>query len=159
MASLTEVYEGANNGAGRRQLYAGVALFAVGAVLLVAGILVAATGVGSRFGLDLYDARGVAGILGGVGLPAVLLGTVTVIPRTATRLRAGAVVGAAVSLVGVVLFDRAYPGEWVVREGGTSMPIVVSAVYFIGALLATWCLFAAVANFKARNDPGGTVTL
>ena len=69
MASLTEVYEGGNNGAGRRQLYAGVALFTVGAVLLVAGIVVAATGVGSRFGLDLYDARGVAGILGGVGLP------------------------------------------------------------------------------------------
>jgi hypothetical protein len=159
MASLTEVYEGANNGAGRRQLYAGIALFAIGAVLLVAGIVVAATGVGSRFGLDLYEARGVAGILGGVGLPAVLLGTVTVIPRTATKLRAGAVVGAAVSLVGVVLFDRAYPGEWVVGDAGTSMPIVVSAVYFAGALVATWCLFAAVANFKARNDPGGTVTL
>ena len=159
MASLTEVYEGANNGAGRRQLYAGIALFAIGAVLLVAGIVVAATGVGSRFGLGLYEARGVAGILGGVGLPAVLLGTVTVIPRTATTLRTGAVAGAGVSLVGVVLFSRAYPVDWVGGSGDTSMTIVVSAVYFAGALVATWCLFAAVANFKSRNDPGGTVTL
>ena len=91
MASLTEVYEG-GNGASLRRLYAGVALFAVGAILLVAGILIAGTGVGSRLGLEFFDAREVAGILGGVGLPAVLLGTMTVIPRTATRLRRGAIV-------------------------------------------------------------------
>jgi len=158
MASLTEVYEG-GNGASLRRLYAGVALFAVGAILLVAGIVIAGTGVGSRLGLEFFDAREVAGILGGVGLPAVLLGTMTVIPRTAARLRRGAIVGAAISLVGVLLFRRAYPVDWVGGSGDTSMTIVVAAVYFGGTLVATWCLFAAVANFKARNDPGGTVKL
>ncbi len=159
MASLTEVYEGGNNGAGLRRLYAGVAMFAVGAVLVVAGIVVAGTGVGSRLGFDMFEARKVAGVIGGVGLPLVLLGTMTVIPRTATKLRAGAVVGAAISLVGVVLFRRSYPVDWITGSGDTSMTIVVATLYFVGTLIATWCLFVAVANFKARNDPGGTVKL
>ena len=158
MASLTEVYEG-GNGASLRRLYAGVALFGVGAVLLVAGIVTAATGVGSRFGLGVYEARRVAGVLGGVGFPAVLLGTITVIPRSSRKVRAAAVVGAAVSLAGVVLFNNAYPVDWVTGGGNESMTLVVSAVYFLGTLVTTWCLFVAVANFKARNDPGGTVKL
>jgi len=158
MASLTEVYEG-GNGAGLRRLYAGVALFGVGAVLLVAGIVTAATGVGSRFGLGLYEAREVAGILGGVGLPAILLGTMTVLPRPSLTVRAAGFVGGGISLVGVVLFNNVYPVDWVGGSGDTSMTLVVSAVYFLGALVTTWCLFVAVANFKARNDPGGTVKL
>jgi hypothetical protein len=36
---------------------------------------------------------------------------------------------------------------------------VVASVYFLGTLVTTWCLFVAVANFKTRNDPGGTVKL
>ncbi|MCY4732302.1 hypothetical protein KY092_17250 [Natronomonas gomsonensis] len=158
MASLTEVYEG-GNGAGLRRLYAGVALFGVGAVLLVAGIVIAATGVGSRFGFDMFEARRVAGILGGLGLPAVLLGTMTVLPRSSRKVRVAAFAGAAVSAAGVVLFNGAYPVDWVGGSGDTSMTLVVAAVYFFGTLVTSWCLFAAVANFKARNDPGGTVKL
>jgi hypothetical protein len=158
MASLTEVYEG-GNGASLRRLYAGVALFGVGAVLLVAGIVTAATGVGSRFGLDLFASRRVAGVLGGVGLPAVLLGTMAVLPRASRTVRGAAYAGAAVSLVGVYLFNGAYPIDWVGGSGNTSMTLVVASVYFLGTLVTTWCLFAAVANFKTRNDPGGTVKL
>ncbi|PSQ34810.1 ribonuclease BN [Halobacteriales archaeon QS_9_70_65] len=128
MASLTEVYDG-GGGTGLRRVYAGVALFGVGAVLLVAGIATATTGVGGRFGLGLYEAREVAGVLGGVGLPLVLLGTMTAIPQTSRRLR------------------------------GVTMTLVVASVYFLGTIVTTWCLFVAVANFKARNDPGGTVKL
>jgi hypothetical protein len=158
MASLTEVYEG-GNGASLRRLYAGVALFGVGAVLLVAGIVTVATGVGSRFGLAGFEARRVAGILGGIGLPAVLLGTMAVLPRASRTVRAAAYGGAAVSLVGVYLFDGAYPSDWVGGSGDTSMTLVVASVYFLGTLVMTWCLFVAVANFKTRNDPGGTVRL
>ncbi|WP_254838830.1 DUF7139 domain-containing protein [Natronomonas marina] len=158
MASLTEVYEG-GNGAGLRRLYAGVALFGVGAVLLVAGIVTAATGVGSRFGLDVFEARRVAGVLGGVGFPAVLLGTMTAIPRTSRKIRVAAFVGGAICVVGVVLFHGAYPTDWVTGSGNSSMTLVVASVYFLGTLVTSWCLFVAVANFKARNDPGGTVKL
>ena len=160
MASLTEVYDG-GGGAGLRRVYAGVVLFGVGAVLLVAGIATATTGVGGRVGLfdDLYEARKVAGVLGGVGLPLVLLGTMTAIPQTSRRLRGVAVIGAAASAAGVALFADAYPVDWVGGSGDTTMTLVVASVYFLGTIVTTWCLFVAVANFKARNDPGGTVKL
>ncbi|WP_299235948.1 DUF7139 domain-containing protein [Natronomonas sp.] len=158
MASLTEVYEG-GGGAGLRRLYAGVAMFGIGAVLVTAGLVVASTGIGSRFGLGLYRSRELAGALGGVGFPAVLLGTVVALPRAARRLRAAAAVGGAVCLFGVWMFVRWYPVDWVGGSGNTTMTAVVAATYFAGAILTSWSLFTAVANFKARNDPGGTISL
>ena len=35
----------------------------------------------------------------------------------------------------------------------------LTVVYFAGLITTFWCLFTAVATFKTRNDPGGTVTL
>jgi hypothetical protein len=158
MASLTEVYEG-GNGASLRRLYAGVALFGVGAVLLVAGIVIAATELSQSLGLGLFEARNYAGVLGGLGLPALLLGTIIVLPRAERHVRVGAAAGGLVCLVGVVLFNAAYPVDWVGGSGNTSMTLAVAAVYFIGAIITSWSLFASVASFKARNDPGGTVKL
>ena len=158
MASLTEVYRG-GGGAGLRRLYAGVALFGVGAVLVTTGVVVASTGLGSYLGLGQFGSRELAGVLGGVGLPAVLVGTMVALPRASRRLQFAAAVGAVVSLVGVALFVRWYPVDWVGGSGNTAMTLVVSATYFVGAILTSWCLFTAVANFKARNDPGGTVSL
>lgn len=159
MTSLTEVYEG-GNGAGLRRLYAGVSLFGVGAVLLVAGIVVAATEPYELLGLPhRYEARRVAGVLGGLGLPALFVGTMTVLPRADRLVRVGAVVGALVSVLGVVVFNAAYPVDWVGGSGDTSMTLVVAGLYFSGAIVTSWSLFASVANFKARNDPGGTVKL
>lgn len=158
MASLTEVYEG-GNGASLRRLYAGVALFGVGAVLLVAGIVIAATELSQLLGLDLFEARNYAGVLGGLGLPALLLGTIIVLPRAERHVRVGAAAGGLICLVGVVLFNAAYPVDWVGGSGNTSMTLAVAAVYFTGAIVTSWSLFASVASFKARNDPGGTVKL
>jgi hypothetical protein len=158
MASLTEVYEG-GNGAGLRRLYAGVALFGVGAVLLVAGIVIAATDLSQSLGLELFEARNYAGVLGGLGLPALLLGTMTVLPRAERHVRIGAAAGGLICLVGVALFNAAYPVDWVGGSGNTSMTLVVAGVYFTGTIVTSWSLFASVASFKARNDPGGTVKL
>ncbi len=158
MTSLTEVYEG-GTGAGLRRLYVGVALFAVGAVLLTTGIVMASTDIGEHVGLGLYDAREVAGILGGIGFPAVLIGTMTVLPKASRDLRLGAGTGAAICLIAVAMFRHWYPVDWMGGTGNTTMTLVVAGTYFTGAIIATWCLFTAVANFKARNDPGGTVKL
>ncbi|CAI48516.1 uncharacterized protein NP_0850A [Natronomonas pharaonis DSM 2160] len=158
MASLTEVYEG-GSGAGLRRLYAGVVLFGVGVVLVTTGILIASTGLGAYVGLGLYEAREVAGILGGVGLPAVLLGMLVALPRAARELQVGVGAGAVLCLIGVGMFRRWYPVDWVGASGNTTMTLVVAATYFAGAIVMTWSLFTAVANFKARNDPGGTVKL
>ena len=158
MASLTEVYRG-GGGAGLRRLYAGVALFGVGAVLITTGVVIASTGLGTYLGLGQYGSRELAGVLGGVGFPAVLFGTMVALPRASRRLQSAGAVGAVVCLVGVGLFVRWYPVDWVGGSGNTTMTLVVSATYFVGAILTCWCLFTAVANFKARNDPGGTVSL
>ena len=158
MASLTEVYRGGGE-AGLRRLYAGVVLFGVGAVLVTAGLVVASTDLGAYLGLDQFGARELAGVLGGLGLPAVLFGTMVALPRASRRLQATAAVGALVCLAGVGLFTRWYPVDWVGGSGDTTMTLAVSATYFIGAIVTSWCLFSAVANFKARNDPGGTVSL
>ena len=158
MASLTEVYRG-KSGAGLRRLYAGVTLFGVGAVLVTAGLVVASTGIGSRFGFGLYRSRELAGVLGGLGFPAVLLGTMVALPRASRRLRTAAAVGAVVCLLGVGMFSRWYPVDWIGGSGNTTMTLVVATTYFAGAILTTWSLFTAVANFKARNDPGGTISL
>ena len=158
MASLTEVYQG-GGGPGLRRLYAGVALFGVGAVLVTTGLVVASTGLGSYLGLGQYRAREFAGVLGGLGFPAVLLGTMVALPRASRWLRAVATVGALACLAGVAMFAHWYPVDWVGGSGNTSMTLVVSATYFAGAIVTSWCLFTAVANFKARNDPGGTVSL
>jgi hypothetical protein len=158
MTSLTEVYQGGAGGADLRRLYAGVGLFAIGAVLAVGGIVVGTSaGGGGVFGFSKYGARELAGVLAGVGLPATFLGAMTVLPKASWRIRAAGWLGAAVALVGVVAFTAVYPGQWFGMPTDYTLP--VTAVYFAGAITTFWCLFVAVANFKARNDPGGTVRL
>lgn len=156
MASLTEVYEGGAGGADLRRLYLGVGLFAVGAILTVSGIIVGtSTGVAEVLGLGTFEARELAGVLAGVGLPGTFLGAMTVLPKASWRIRAVAVLGSAVSLVGVLFFTSVYPQAWL----NSPNMFTTVAVYFVGAITAFWALFVAVANFKARNDPGGTVRL
>jgi hypothetical protein len=160
MASLGEVY-----GASRSQeadpghLYAGVALFLAGALLVVAGIVVAATDL-LRGGMGLYEVREVGGVLAGLGVPAVFLGILTVLPAD-RETRAAAAVGAAVAAFGVALFAHAYPCQWsgatCAPAGDLTLPTV--GVYALGAMVTTWHLFVGIATFKRRNDPGGTVSM
>jgi hypothetical protein len=158
MTSLTEVYQGGAGGADLRRLYAGVGLFAAGALLTVGGIVVGTSaGGGGVFGLSKFAARELAGVLAGIGLPATFLGAMTVLPKASRRIRAAGWLGALVALGGVAAFVTVYPGRWFGMTPDYTLP--VTAVYFAGAITTFWCLFVAVANFKARNDPGGTVRL
>ncbi|GAB6879013.1 hypothetical protein JCM17823_12870 [Halorubrum gandharaense] len=163
MTSLSEVY----GGRGRqetdlRRLYLGVSLFAAGTLLLVAGILAAGTEMLTARGYTLGDARLYGGVLGGLGVPTLLLGVMTVLPADRNT-RAAALVGAAVMGLGVAMFAHAYPGQWI---GGTvthadsmDLTLPTAGLYFLGAATTFWCLFVGIANFKTRNDPGGTVTM
>ena len=156
MTSLAEVYHGARNESLRR-LYLGTGLFAAGALLSIVAILVASTGVLRPLGFGVYEAREVAGVLAGLGVPAVFVGIFTVLPAS-DRERAVAAVGAAVAVLGVVLFWSTYPERWITAtENHLTLP--VTAIYFVGVLTTFWSLFTAVVNFKVRNDPGGTVTI
>lgn len=156
MASLTEVYEGVGEVATRRQVYAGVGLFGVGAVFGLAGLIVGSTQLLSVFGVGTFGARRIAGLLAGLGVPAILLGIFTVLPAD-RRVRAAAAIGAAISVLGVAMFWVVYPSDW--AGYGQDYTLLVTGIYTLGIVITFWCLFVAVINFKTRNDPGGTVRL
>ncbi|MDS0281239.1 DUF7139 domain-containing protein [Haloarcula onubensis] len=157
MTSLTDVYEGeVGRVATRRQQLVGTGLFLTGAAGLVGAIALATTGVGATLGLGDYAAREVAGIVAGIGLPAVVLGIFAVLPAgPRTRLAAGG--GAGVALVGVAAFQHIYPYSWM--ADAPLLALSASTVYFAGVLTTFWCLFAALATFKTRNDPGGSARM
>ncbi|MUW14010.1 hypothetical protein GJ633_04540 [Halorubrum sp. CBA1125] len=160
MTSLSEAYGGRGGSeVDPRRLYLGVGSFVVGTLLLVAGLIVAAEVV-LPAGYGSGDARWLGGVLGGVGVPLLLLGVMTVLPADRNT-RAAALVGAAVMCLGVALFAHAYPHQWV---GGPSpelpdLTVPTAGLYILGAATTLWSVFVGVANFKTRNDPGGTVTM
>jgi hypothetical protein len=160
MTSLSEAYGGrGRSGVDPRRLYLGVGSFVAGALLLVAGILAAAE-VAVPASYSAGEARELGGILGGVGVPLVLLGVMTVLPAERNTY-AAAVVGAAVMCLGVALFTYAYPVRWVggPRPDLANLTLHTAGVYFLGAATTLWSVFVGVANFKTRNDPGGTVSM
>lgn len=158
MTSLAEVYEETTEGPELQRLYLGTGLFVAGVGLSLLAILIGSTGVLSGFGVDVYGARHIAGILAGIGVPAVLMGVFSVLP-TSRRIKAAAAIGASICVLGVTLFWHAYPTYWITGPGAQDLTLQVVGVYFIGLVTTGWCLFTAVVNFKTRNDPGGTVTM
>jgi len=162
MTALSDAYAGTVAAQrGRHRLYLGVGLFSLGAVLVVAGIVAAGSGLLTARGYSLGEARWLAGILGGIGVPAVFLVVFTILPATRTT-RGTALIGASVAMFGVALFAHAYPCQWIgntCATGGPNLTLPTAGVYFAGTLTTFWCLFSAVATFKTRNDPGGTVTM
>jgi len=162
MTSLGEVYHGDDrSGPSLRQIYAGSTLFVAGIALVVAGIVVATTDVLLGGGTTLFEVREYGGILAGLGVPAVFLGISAVLPAERST-RAAAGIGASVAVLGVALFAHAYPCRWSganCTPGMVDLTLPTVGVYFLGALTTFWCLFVGIANFKTRNDPGGTVTM
>ncbi len=155
MTSLAEAY-GSTGSSAQRRLLLGTGLFLTGAIMVVVAIVVASTGILGVLGVDVFGAREIAGVLAGLGVPAVFVGVFSVLPASA-RERAAAAIGATVAVLGVGLFTYAYPERWIgASDAPLTFPVVV--VYFLGTITTFWALFTAVVNFKAR-EPGGTVTL
>lgn len=157
MPSLGETYEQRAGAASRRQVILGTLLFLSGSLLVVGGILAGATGLLIQNGFTVYESREIAGILAGLGLPAVFVGTTIVLP--ATRLhKSASVVGSGLAVGGVLLFRYAYPMHWYAGPGvPTNFVFALAVLYFVGVVTTFWSLFTAIATFKVRNDPGGTV--
>ena len=159
MPSLSEVYEGKKRVVSLRRLSFGLGLFAAGSLLVVVGVVVATTGV--VYGSDvaaLTAKRQLGTVLAGIGVPAVFLGIFAVLP-SGRLTKAAAVVGAGIGVAGVALFTHAYPCRWsgsVCGAGKPDLTLATVGLYSLGVLLTFWCLFVGVANFKTRNDPGGT---
>lgn len=161
MASLAEVYERKRGGGGHatpRRVLLGVGLFLFGAAMVVVGLVLASTELLAVFDVGRYESRRIAGLLGGLGVPAVFIGILTVLPASG-RIRAAAAIGAAIAIVGVALFWTVYPSQWLGAGVDRHYTFETATIYFLGTLVTFWCFFVAVVNFKTRNDPGGTVEL
>jgi hypothetical protein len=162
MTALSDAYAGTvADQRGRGWLYLGIGLFLAGAILVVAGIIAAGSGLLTAQGYSLGEARWLAGVLGGIGVPAVFLGIFTILPAGRTT-RGAALIGASIAMFGVALFAYAYPCQWIgntCATGGPNLTLPTAGIYFLGTLTTFWCLFTGVANFKTRNDPGGTVRM
>jgi MFS family permease len=150
MQSLDETYSRRGTDGNRRRVLAGAGLGLAGALAVLAAILLVALA-----GTDL-TARAWAGVLAGLGIPAMLSGVVVVLPAD-RRSRAGVLAGSGLTVVGTALFWEAYPDRWL----GTADPLTfeTTVVYTLGGAVALWFVFVAVANFRRRNDPHGTVTM
>jgi hypothetical protein len=156
MTGLSEAYA-VSNARGPR-LVAALGLFVLGALMVAAGVVAATTEVVTGAGLSVFAARRTAGVLAGLGVPLAFLGVMAVLP-TGKQVRAAAVIGASVATFGVVFFWYAYAtARWAV-DGGVGLRLPVVAIYALGALVTTACLFVGIANVKQRNDPGGTARL
>lgn len=156
MTSLAEAYAEVR-GRAERRFFLGAGLFGAGTLAVIVGIIFATTDVLAGLGIGTLGSRKLAGLLAGLGVPAVFIGIFSVLPAQRQE-RAGAAIGAAVAVLGVSLFWHAYPTQW---YGATpdhlTLPVV--AIYFLGTLVTFWALFTAVVNFRTRNKPGGTIRI
>ena len=161
MTSLSEVYDRKRGGGGHatpQRVVLGVSLFVIGAILVVVGLVVASTEILANVGIGRFESRRYAGLIGGLGIPAVFVGILTVLPAS-KRIRAAAAIGAGVAVIGVALFWTVYPSQWLGAGVERHYTFETATLYFLGTLVTFWCFFVAAANFKTRNDPGGTVEL
>ena len=159
MTSLAETYNSGKGGPSLRRLTFGLTLFFMGSMLVVSGIGVTTTQL--LYGTDpaaLTAKRQLGGVLAGVGVPAVLVGIFTMLP-SARLTKAAAAVGTGISLMGVLLFDHAYPCQWSGAVCGTGKPdltLLTVAVFSFGTLITFSCLFIGVTNLRsadAETDP------
>lgn len=148
MPSLEKTYEQHRSKNDRpRHVAAGVMLVGLGALAVAAAIVL--VGVSQATGAKRW-----AGVVAGLGVPAMLFGLVVALPAS-RRARAGVGVGTALSAVGVGLFWRVYPGRW--TRTADPFAFETLGVYAAGCAVALWFVFAALASFRRRNDPQGTV--
>jgi len=139
-----------------RAVYAGIAVFAAGALAIVAAIVLGTTPLSGSLGLDTTGTYRVAGVIAGLGVPAALLGVVAGLPSS-RRQQVGVAIGALIAVAGVGLFWHAYPAHWTATD--SSLAFHTAVVYFLGGCLALLSVFSALAGYHVRNNPHGTVSL
>jgi hypothetical protein len=134
-----------------------VGVFVTGAALLVVAGLLVVPEIAALAGLQgKIEIQHVAGLLAGLGVPIIFTSVVIVLPAS-RRDRVGVAAGSAITVAGAVLFWNVYPQRWAGAQN--SLAFEVAIVYFVGGCLALWFVFAAIANFKLRNNPAGKVSL
>lgn len=151
MPSLDEAYNrGSVTERDSRRVAGGLALGVTGALAVFGAIVLLALAG------DATLAKAQAGVLAGLGVPAMFLAVVVVLPAS-RRARLGVVLGSVLSVAGTWLFWQAYPARW--TRTANSMAFETVMLYGVGGAIALWFVFSAVASFRRRNNPQGTVEL
>ncbi|WP_418286129.1 DUF7139 domain-containing protein [Halorubrum sp. DTA46] len=134
-------------------VYAGFGLFFAGIGLGLMGVVVFLySATLPQNTLSTYAVREVAAVAGAVGLPALLLGVVVLLPVDRRMLYlAGA--GTAVTLVATGLFVRVYPHNWNVPTGADYSAQVV-AVYTVGLVAVIAATGGALVAHRVERATG-----
>jgi uncharacterized protein YegP (UPF0339 family) len=131
-------------------------LFVVGAALGVVGLfaLVASVAPEPRSS-SAFAARRIAGLLGGLGFLALMLGVVYRLPvrRVVDRI---ALLGVGLGVVGLAGFLFYYPANWNVPAGSPSpdYAVPVAAVYGVGVLVIAVCALVLPFVVGTREEVG-----
>jgi hypothetical protein len=151
MPSLDEAYDRRWEGLqDPNRVGAGLVLAGIGALAVLAAMVLVAARPEST------GAKQAAGIATGLGVPAMLLGVVVVLPAS-RRDRLGVIAGTGLTVLGVLLFWFAYPDRW--TRTADPMAFETLAVYAAGCAIGLWFVFSALASTRLRNVPRGTVEL
>jgi len=146
MPTLEEVYErrlDEDRTDGYFRVRAGIAVLSIGVFLIFFGGVVAfSETVAALFDATIdWERWGVGAIFAGVGLPLAFTGVFVVVPAP-RRDQAIAASGILVALLGVLLFDYAYPSMW--QGDPLDLSPLVFAVYALGSFLMFGALFRSV---------------
>ena len=134
-------------------VYAGFGLFFAGIGLGLIGVAVFLySATLPPEALSTYAVQEVAAVAAAVGLPALLLGVVVLLPVDRRMLYlAGA--GTAITLVAVGLFSRTYPYNWNVSTGADYSAQVV-AVYTVGLVAVIAATGGALVAHRVERATG-----
>lgn len=134
-------------------VYAGFGLFSAGIGLGLIGVVVFLySATLPPEALSTYAVREVAAVAAAVGLPALLLGVVVLLPVD-RRMLYLAGVGAAITLVAVGLFTWAYPYNWNVPDSADYSAQVV-AVYTLGLVAVIAATGGALVAHRVERATG-----
>ncbi|AZQ15168.1 permease [Halorubrum sp. PV6] len=135
-------------------VYAGFGLFFAGIALGLIGVVVFLySATLPPEALSTYAVQEVAAVAAAVGLPALLLGVVVLLPVDRRMLYlAGA--GSAITLVAVGLFSRTYPYNWNVSTA-TDYSAQVVAVYAVGLVAVIAATGGALVAHRVEQATGG----
>lgn len=149
MNSLADTYGNGSigsDGGGRRRPLA-IGLIVAGAILILVGAIMLFGSVGS--GATPYL---IAGVLGGLALPAVLVGVVATL-QTSPELRVIAAIGGSLTILGVTLFWYAYPGQWGTFGNNPAGYAIVS--YLLGMILICGSILAGAMLRQGMRQTSG----
>ena len=134
-------------------VYAGFGLFFAGIGLGLIGVAVFLySATLPPEALSTYAVQEVAAVAAAVGLPALLLGVVVLLPVD-RRMLYLAGVGTAITLVAVGLFSRTYPYNWNVSTGADYSAQVV-AVYTVGLVAVIAATGGALVAHRVERATG-----